>query len=174
MQFAHSGSETENQPQPHPVPSHTASPRHPTEPHPRRSTVPNTSRPTAPRPRLYTTLRPCHSMVPSTYQPTAPYPCRFIATNPHHPTTPQRAYPVPVLLQSCWKPENKKLACTTTRSKEVDSSDRAALWISKRVFCGIQIRRNRLREARARRPAPQKKGSLESDPFFVSRLNRTY
>lgn len=66
MQFAHSGSETEKQPPPHPVPSHTVSPR----------------RPAAPRPRLSTTLRPCHSMVPSTYQPTTPYPCRFIATSP--------------------------------------------------------------------------------------------
>lgn len=130
MQFAHSGNETEKQPQLHPVPTHTTSPRRPTEPHPRRST--------APRPRLSTTLRPCHSMVPSTYQPTAPYPCRFIATNPHHPTTPQRAYPVPVLLQSCWKPENKKLACTATRSKEVNSSDRAAPWISERVFAGYK------------------------------------
>lgn len=141
MQFAHSGSETEKQPQLHPVPTHTTSPR----------------RPTAPRPRLSTTLRPCRSMVPSTYQPTAPHPCRFIVPSPRHPATPQRAYPAPALLQSCWEPENKKLACTATRSKEVDSSDRAAPWISERVFCGIQIRRNRLRKAGARHPAPQKK-----------------
>lgn len=66
MQFAHSGSETEKQPQPHPAPTHATSPRRPTAPHPRRSTAPNASRPTAPRS------------------------CLSIATSPRHPTVPLR------------------------------------------------------------------------------------
>lgn len=88
--------------------------------------------------------------------------------NPRRRTHPAPPRPSPALLQSCWEPENKKLACTATRSKEVNSSDRAAPWISKRVFCGIQIRRNRLREAGARHPAPQKKDRSKAILFLLA------
>lgn len=85
MQFAHSGSQTEKQPPPHPAlpydatagaphsaesaPSHGVAPRSLQAPHPHH--------PTAPRPRLSTPLHPCRSMMPGTYCPTTPYPCLF-------------------------------------------------------------------------------------------------
>ena len=87
MQFAHSGSQTEKQPPPHPAlpydvtagaphsaesaPSHGAAPRSLQAPH--------LHHPTAPRPRLFTPLHPCRSMMPGTHRPITPYPCLFAA-----------------------------------------------------------------------------------------------
>ena len=81
MQFAHSGSQTEKQPPPHPAlpydatagaphsaesaPSHGVAPRSLQAPH--------LHHPTAPRSRLFTPLHPCRSMAPCAYRPTAPY-----------------------------------------------------------------------------------------------------
>lgn len=85
MQFAHSGSETEKQPPPHPAlpydatagaphsaesaPSHGAAPRSLQAPH--------LHHPTAPRSRLFTPLHPCRSMMPGTHRPATPHPCLF-------------------------------------------------------------------------------------------------
>lgn len=85
MQFAHSGSETEKQPPPHPalpygatagaphsaesVPSHGAAPRSLQTPH--------LHHPTAPRSRLFTPLHPYRSMMPGTHRPITPYSCLF-------------------------------------------------------------------------------------------------
>lgn len=85
MQFAHSGSQTEKQPPPHPAlpydatagaphsaesaPSHGAAPRSLQAPH--------LHHPTAPRSRLFTPLHPCRSMMPSTHRPATPHPCLF-------------------------------------------------------------------------------------------------
>lgn len=85
MQFAHSGSEPEKQPPPHPAlpydvtagaphsaesaPSHGAAPRSLQAPH--------LHHPTAPRSRLSTPLHPCRSMMPGTHRPITPYPCLF-------------------------------------------------------------------------------------------------
>ena len=81
MQFAHSGSQTEKQPPPHPAlpydatagaphsaesaPSHGVAPRSLQAPH--------LHHPTAPRPSLFATLHLCRSMTPCAYRPTAPY-----------------------------------------------------------------------------------------------------
>lgn len=85
MQFAHSSSEPEKQPPPHPAlpydvtagaphsaesaPSHGAAPRSLQAPH--------LHHPTAPRSRLSTPLHPCRSMMPGTHRPTTPHPCLF-------------------------------------------------------------------------------------------------
>lgn len=85
MQFAHSGSETEKQPPPHPalpygatagaphsaesVPSHGAAPRSLQTPH--------LHHPTAPRSRLFTPLHPYRSMMPGTHRPITRYSCLF-------------------------------------------------------------------------------------------------
>lgn len=85
MQFAHSGSQTEKQPPPHPAlpydatagaphsaesaPSHGAAPRSLQTPH--------LHHPTAPRSRFFTPLHPCRSMMPGTHRPTTPHPCLF-------------------------------------------------------------------------------------------------
>lgn len=85
MQFAHSGSETEKQPPPHPalpygatagaphsaesVPSHGAAPRSLQTPH--------LHHPAAPRSRLFTPLHPYRSMMPGTHRPITPYSCLF-------------------------------------------------------------------------------------------------
>ncbi len=85
MQFAHSGSQTEKQPPPHPAlpydatagaphsaesaPSHGAAPRSLQAPH--------LHHPTAPRSRLFTPLHPCRSMMPGTHRPATPHPCLF-------------------------------------------------------------------------------------------------
>ena len=85
MQFAHSGSQTEKQPPPHPAlpyddtagaphsaesaPSHGAAPRSLQAPH--------LHHPTAPRSCLFTPLHPCRSMMPGTHRPTTPRPCLF-------------------------------------------------------------------------------------------------
>ena len=103
MQFAHSGSETEKQPQLHPVPTHTTSPRRPTEPHPRRSTAPERIPPhdatpapfhnTAPVPLHGAEHVSTHDAVPAPFhsdQPTPSYnaaaslPCPGTVQEPHH------------------------------------------------------------------------------------------
>lgn len=104
MQFAHSGSKTEKQPQlhralPHDVtagaphsaesaPSHGAAPRSLQAPH--------LHHPTAPRSRLFTPLHPCRSMMPGTHRPITPYPrlfatlhlCRSMAPCAYRPRAP--------------------------------------------------------------------------------------
>lgn len=96
MQFAHSGSQTEKQPPPHPelphdatagaphsaesTPSHGVAPRSLQAPHPHH--------PTAPRSRLFTPLRPCRSMMPDTYRPTTPRPCLFATLHLCHSMVP--------------------------------------------------------------------------------------
>lgn len=104
MQFAHSGSETEKQPPPHPAlsydatsgaphsaesaPSHGVAPRSLQAPHPHH--------PTAPRLRFSTPLHPCRSMMLGTHRPAAPHPslfatlhlCRSMAPCAYRPTAP--------------------------------------------------------------------------------------
>ena len=85
MQFAHSGSETEKQPPPHPALSYDATsgaphsaesaPSHGVAP--RSLQAPHLHHPTAPRSRLFTPLHPCRSMMPGTHRPITPYPCLF-------------------------------------------------------------------------------------------------
>lgn len=109
MQFAHSGSETEKQPPPHPAlpydatagaphsaesaPSHGVAPRSLQAPHPHH--------PTAPRLRFSTPLHPCRSMMLGTHRPAAPHPslfatlhlCRSMAPCAYRPTAPTCATP---------------------------------------------------------------------------------
>lgn len=81
MQFAHSGSETEKQPPPHPAlpydatagAPHSAVPAPPHGVAPRSLQAPHPHHPTAPRLRFSTPLHPCRSMAPCAYRPTAPY-----------------------------------------------------------------------------------------------------
>lgn len=115
MQFAHSGSQTEKQPPPHPAlpydatagaphsaesaPSHGAAPRSLQAPH--------LHHPTAPRSRLFTPLHPCRSMAPCAYRPTAPYLCHAMLPSPTPLTVPHWA-PRPPLgtapeLPEVWK-----------------------------------------------------------------------
>lgn len=135
MQFAHSGSETEKQPPPHPAlpydatsgaphsaesaPSHGVAPRSLQAPHPHH--------PTAPRLRFSTPLHPCRSMMPGTHRPAAPHPslfatlhlCRSMAPYLRHTMLPSptpltaprqvRLTPPSALLQSCRKSGNKKV-----------------------------------------------------------------
>ena len=139
MQFAHSGSQTEKQPPPHPAlpydatagaphsaesaPSHGAAPRSLQAPH--------LHHPTAPRLRFSTPLHPCRSMMPGTHHPAAPHPslfttlhlCRSMAPCAYRPTAatprcqaPRRsqyrarsASPPSAPLQSCRKSGNKKV-----------------------------------------------------------------
>lgn len=90
MQFAHSGSQTEKQPPPHPELPHDATAGAPhsaesTPSHgvaPRSLQAPHLHHPTAPRSRLFTPLRPCRSMMPDTYRPTTPRPCLFATLHP--------------------------------------------------------------------------------------------
>lgn len=85
MQFAHSGSETEKQPPPHPALPYdaTAGAPHSAESAlshgaaPRSLQAPHLHHPTAPRSRLFTPLHPCRSMMPGTHRPITPYPCLF-------------------------------------------------------------------------------------------------
>ena len=135
MQFAHSGSETEKQPPPHPALSYdaTAGAPHSAESAlshgaaPRSLQTPHLHHPTAPRSRLFTPLHPCRSMMPGTHRPITPYSCLFATL---HLCTPWRrtcatpccqvprrsqyrarsASPPPsALLQSCRKSGNKKV-----------------------------------------------------------------
>lgn len=115
MQFAHSGSQTEKQPPPHPAlpydatagaphsaesaPSHGAAPRSLQAPH--------LHHPTAPRSCLFTPLHPCRSMMPCAYRPTAPYLCHVMLPSPTPLTVPHWA-PRPPLgtapeLPEAWK-----------------------------------------------------------------------
>lgn len=133
MQFAHSGSQTEKQPPPHPAlpydatagaphsaesaPSHGVAPRSLQAPHPHH--------PTAPRLRFSTPLHPCRSMMLGTHRPAAPHPslfatlhlCRSMAPYLRHTMLPSPTpltvphwapRPPSALLQSCRKPGNKK------------------------------------------------------------------
>lgn len=116
MQFAHSGSETEKQPPPHPAlpydatsgaphsaesaPSHGVAPRSLQAPH--------LHHPTATRSRLFTPLHPCRSMMPGTHRPITPYSCLFATLHlcapwrrehihgavpaPHHAAKPHAAH----------------------------------------------------------------------------------
>lgn len=85
MQFAHSGSETEKQPPPHPALPYdaTAGAPHSAESAlshgaaPRSLQAPHLHHPTAPRSRLFTPLHPCRSMMPGTHRPITPYSCLF-------------------------------------------------------------------------------------------------
>ena len=85
MQFAHSGSETEKQPPPHPALPYdaTAGAPHSAESAlshgaaPRSLQAPHLHHPTAPRSRLFTPLHPCRSMMPGTHRPITPCPCLF-------------------------------------------------------------------------------------------------
>lgn len=85
MQFAHSGSEPEKQPPPHPALSYdaTAGAPHSAESAlshgaaPRSLQTPHLHHPTAPRSRLFTPLHPYRSMMPGTHRPITPYPCLF-------------------------------------------------------------------------------------------------
>ena len=85
MQFAHSGSETEKQPPPHPALPYdaTAGAPHSAESAlshgaaPRSLQTPHLHHPTAPRSRLFTPLHPCRSMMPGTHRPITPYSCLF-------------------------------------------------------------------------------------------------
>lgn len=85
MQFAHSGSQTEKQPPPHPALPYdaTAGAPHSAESAlshgaaPRSLQAPHLHHPTAPRPRLFTPLHPCRSMMPGTHRPITPYSCLF-------------------------------------------------------------------------------------------------
>ena len=128
MQFAHSGSQTEKQPPPHPALPYdaTAGAPHSAESAP--------SHGAAPRSRLFTPLHPCHSMMPGTYCPTTPSrafsqhctcatPWRRERIDPRRRTcatpccqAPRRSQyrarftsPPSALLQSCWKSGNKKV-----------------------------------------------------------------
>ena len=119
MQFAHSGSEPEKQPPPHPAlpydvtagaphsaesaPSHGAAPRSLQAPH--------LHHPTAPRSRLSTPLHLCRSMAPCAYRPTAPYLRHTMLPSPTPLTVPRqvRLAPPSALLQSCRKSGNKKV-----------------------------------------------------------------
>lgn len=85
MRFAHSGSEPEKQPPPHPALSYdaTAGAPHSAESAlshsaaPRSLQAPHLHHPTAPRSRLFTPLHPCRSMMPGTHRPITPYSCLF-------------------------------------------------------------------------------------------------
>lgn len=85
MQFAHSGSETEKQPPPHPALPYdaTAGAPHSAESAlshgaaPRSLQTPHLHHPTAPRSRLFTPLHPYRSMMPGTHRPITPYSCLF-------------------------------------------------------------------------------------------------
>lgn len=118
MQFAHSGSQTEKQPPPHPAlpydatagaphsaesaPSHGVAPRSLQAPHPHH--------PTAPRLRFSTPLHPCRSMAPCAYRPTAPYLRHTMLPSPTPLTVPRWVRLAPsALLQSCRKSGNKKV-----------------------------------------------------------------
>ena len=135
MQFAHSGSQTEKQPPPHPAlpydatagaphsaesaPSHGVAPRSLQAPHPHHLT--------APRLRFSTPLHPCRSMMLGTHRPAAPHPslfatlhlCRSMAPYLRHTMLPSptpltvprwvRLAPPSALLQSCRKSGNKKV-----------------------------------------------------------------
>lgn len=104
MQFAHSGSEPEKQPPPHPAlpydvtagaphsaesaPSHGAAPRSLQAPH--------LHHPTAPRSRLSTPLHPCRSMAPCAYRPTAPYLRHTMLPSPTPLTVPRQVRLTPL------------------------------------------------------------------------------
>lgn len=104
MQFAHSGSEPEKQPPPHPALPYdvTAGAPHSAESAsshgaaPRSLQAPHLHHPTAPRSRLSTPLHPCRSMMPGTHRPTTPHPCllatlqlcRSMAPCAYRPTAP--------------------------------------------------------------------------------------
>lgn len=118
MQFAHSGSETEKQPPPHPALSYdaTAGAPHSAESAPshgvapRSLQAPHLHHPTAPRSRPSTPLHPCRSMMLGTHRPITPYPrlfatlhlCRSMAPYalstqgavpaPHHAAKPHAAH----------------------------------------------------------------------------------
>lgn len=135
MQFAHSGSETEKQPPPHPALPYdaTAGAPHSAESAlshgaaPRSLQAPHLHHPTAPRSRLFTPLHPCRSMMPGTHRPITPYSCLFATLHLCAPwrrtcatpccQVPRRSQyrarsaspPPSALLQSCWKSGNKKV-----------------------------------------------------------------
>lgn len=119
MQFAHSGSETEKQPPPHPALPYdaTAGAPHSAESAlshgaaPRSLQAPHLHHPTASRSRLFTPLHPCRSMMPCAYRPTAPYLRHTMLPSPTPLTVPRqvRLAPPSALLQSCWKSGNKKV-----------------------------------------------------------------
>lgn len=106
MQFAHSGSEPEKQPPPHPALPYdvTAGAPHsttPASPHsaalaPFHTIAPvplhdaGTHRPTTPHPCLFATLHLCRSMAPCAYRPTGAVPAPHHAAKPHaaHSTAP--------------------------------------------------------------------------------------
>lgn len=127
MQFAHSGSQTEKQPPPHPALPYdaTAGAPHSAESTPslgvapRSLQAPHLHHPTAPYPRLSTPLHPCRSMMPGTHRPTTPHPCLFATLHLCHTMLPSptpltvpcqvRLAPPSALLQSCRKSGNKKV-----------------------------------------------------------------
>lgn len=119
MQFAHSGSETEKQPPPHPALPYdaTAGAPHSAESAlshgaaPRSLQAPHLHHPTAPRSRLFTPLHPCRSMMPGTHRPITPYLRHTMLPSPTPLTVPRqvRLTPPSALLQSCWKSGNKKV-----------------------------------------------------------------
>lgn len=104
MQFAHSGSQTEKQPPPHPAlpydvtagAPHSAVPAPSHDAAPRSLQAPHLHHPTAPRSRLFTPLHPCRSMMPGTHRPITPYPrlfatlhlCRSMAPYAYRPRAP--------------------------------------------------------------------------------------
>lgn len=143
MQFAHSGSQTEKQPPPHPAlpydatagaphsaesaPSHGVAPRSLQAPHPHH--------PTAPRLRFSTPLHPCRSMMPGTHRPAAPHPslfatlhlCRSMAPCAYRPTAPYLRHtmlpsPTPLTVPHwvCFAPPSALLqSCWKSGNKKV-------------------------------------------------------
>lgn len=108
MQFAHSGSQTERQPPPHPALPYDATAG---APHSAES-VPSLG--VAPRPRLFTPLHLRRSMAPCAYRPTAPYLRHTMLPSPTPLTVPHWA-PRPPLgtapeLPEAWKQKVIKIA----------------------------------------------------------------
>ncbi len=104
MQFAHSGSQTERQPPPHPAFPYdvTAGALHSAESAPshgiapRSFQAPHLHHPTAPRPRLFATLHLCRSMAPCAYRPTAPHLRHTMLPSPTPLTVPRQVRLAPL------------------------------------------------------------------------------
>lgn len=145
MQFAHSGSETEKQPPPHPALPYdaTAGAPHSAESvpslgvAPRSLQAPHLHHPTAPRPRLFTPLHPCRSMMPGTHRPITPYPrlfatlhlCRSMAPCAYRPTAPYLRHtmlpsPTPLTVPhwACFAPPALLQSCWKSGNKKSDQN----------------------------------------------------
>lgn len=159
MQFAHSGSETEKQPPPHPAlpydatagaphsaesaPSHGAAPRSLQAPH--------LHHPTAPRSRLFTPLHPCRSMMPGTHRPATPHPCLFatlhlcrsMAPCAYRPTAPYLCHamlpsPTPLTVPH-WAPRPPRHCSRAAGSLETKKVIKIATFLRLAIAADVQI-----------------------------------